>query len=272
MTQTFGEETRDRGVALAIQAAGGVGPLARKLGISQPSVSAWSRVPAERVAAVEAVTGVSRAELRPDLFLDTRSAMPADMQAATCDPLLLARSQEYRMLAALLARAPRQAILDELSAIKGDATALGIAHIRLASAAQGCSEAIASADYFKLFVGIGRGELLPYASFYMTGFLHERPLACVREDLARLGVERVEGVFEPEDHIATVCEVMSGLIAGRIPGGDEQADKFFVRNVRPWAARFFADLAITDSAFYRAVGETGRVFVELETEALEMSP
>lgn len=238
-------------------------------------------MPADRVAAVEAATGVSRAELRPDLFRVV-SSPPVDDVASSgsnadadpvTDPVSLARSQEYLMLAALLARPPRQAILDELGAIKGDVTALGLAHIRLAAAARGSNETEAGAEYFKLFVGIGRGELLPYASFYLTGFLHERPLARVREDLARLGVERVEGVFEPEDHIATVFEVMSGLIAGRIPGGDEQADAFFVRNIRPWAARFFADLAIAESAvFYRAVGEAGRVWIDLETEALDMSP
>ena len=61
---------RDPGLDEAIRAAGGVGALARKIGISQPSVSNWSRVPAERVLAVEAATGVDRAMLRPDLFAE----------------------------------------------------------------------------------------------------------------------------------------------------------------------------------------------------------
>ena len=59
---------RDAGLELAIKAAGGVGSLARGLGIAQPSVSAWSRIPAERVLAVEALTQVERFVLRPDLY------------------------------------------------------------------------------------------------------------------------------------------------------------------------------------------------------------
>ena len=62
---------RDPGLQEAIRAAGGVSELARRLGISQPSVSNWDRVPADRVASVEAATGVTRAMLRPDLFDDT---------------------------------------------------------------------------------------------------------------------------------------------------------------------------------------------------------
>lgn len=264
MTQTTGDGTRERGVTLAIEAAGGVGPLARKLGISQPSVSGWTRIPADRVAAVEAATGVSRSELRPDLF--TASDGPVDQIAE-------ARAQEYLLLAALLLQPPREAILSEIGAVRGDVTPLGLAHIALADAARRASEASAGAEYFKLFIGVGRGELLPFASYYLSGFLNERPLARVREDLRRLGVERSEGVFEPEDHIGTLFEVMAGLIDGTIPGGELEADQFFIRHLKPWASRFFADLAIAESAdFYRAVAETGRVWLELETTALELEP
>ena len=59
---------RDRGLEEAIRAVGGVSELARQIGISQPSVSNWNRVPAERVLLVEAVTGVDRKVLRPDLY------------------------------------------------------------------------------------------------------------------------------------------------------------------------------------------------------------
>src|SRR5690606_34244937 len=110
-------------------------------------------------------------------------------------------------------------------------------------------------EYFELFEGVGRGELLPYASYYLTGFLNERPLAQLRSDLGRLGLERAEGHFEPEDHLGTLCEVMSGLAAGRFdvaPGEDEH---FFVRHLLPWAERFFTDLEQARSArFYRTVG------------------
>lgn len=282
MTQTSGNETRDRGVALAIEAAGGVGPLARKLGISQPSVSGWSRVPAERVAAVEAATGINRADLRPDLFGDTLRPDPAGGQgparasgpsADPVDGFAVARASEYRLLAALLSHPPKQALLDEIGAVKGDVSELGLAHIALASAARRTTAAVAGTEYFKLFIGVGRGELLPYASFYLTGFLNERPLARVREDMRRLGVERRDGVFEPEDHVSTLFEVMAALASGQIAGGHAEADHFFMRHIKPWAARLFADLAVAESAdFYRAVANVGRAFIEIETAALDMPP
>ena len=72
-------------------------------------------------------------------------------------------------------------------------------------------------EFFNLFIGVGRGELLPYGSYYLSGFLHERPLARLREFLAKIGVERVEQQFEPEDHAAILCEIMAGL-GGPSPG------------------------------------------------------
>jgi TorA maturation chaperone TorD len=53
------------------------------------------------------------------------------------------------------------------------------------------------AEYQDLFIGLARGELVPYGSYYLTGFLHEKPLSKLRQDMARLGVEREDGVAEP---------------------------------------------------------------------------
>lgn len=262
MSQPQREELRDRGVTLAIEAAGGVGPLARKLGISQPSVSGWTRIPAERVAAVEAATGVARAELRPDLFAQGPDAAPCGGE------MEMARAREYLLLAGLLARPPAQALLNELTLITGDATPLGMAHIALAEAAAASTEAAAGREYFNLFVGVGRGELLPYASYYQTGFLNERPLARVREDMQRIGAARRQGAYEPEDHIATLLEVMAGLVTGEFGRGAIDADTFFARHIEPWAERLFADLAISQNAqFYKAVAEVGRVWLDIEGEA-----
>src|SRR5436309_14149569 len=96
---------RDLGLDEAIRVAGGVGALARKIGISQPSVSNWSRIPAERVLSVEEATGVSRETLRPDLYA-REPVMPADL-----DEVDAARAQEYARLSALLARAPDAGLL-----------------------------------------------------------------------------------------------------------------------------------------------------------------
>lgn len=266
-----GDETsRDQGVALAIEAAGGVGPLARRLGISQPSVSGWVRVPAERVAAVEAATGIARALLRPDLYGDVQPRPAANEDP---DPISAARARHYLLLSALLVAPPKQLLLDEVATLKGDLTTLGMTVIALAEAAQKSSEAEAGAEYFRLFVGVGRGELLPYASYYRTGFLHERPLARVRQDMARLGFERAEGVFEPEDHIGTLLEVMAGLLSGSIAGGDREGDAFFKSHIAPWARRFFADLSAAEgSVFFKSVAEFGRAWIDIEAASMDLPP
>jgi TorA maturation chaperone TorD len=114
--------------------------------------------------------------------------------------------------------------------------------------------------------------VLPYASYYLTGFLHERPLARVREDLARIGVARVEQVGEPEDHIAILCEVMAGLAGGAFAADFEEQARFFERHLKPWASRLFADIELSQQAtFYRTVGRVGRIFMELESEAFALS-
>jgi TorA maturation chaperone TorD len=256
---------RDSGLDEAIRAVGGVGALARKIGIAQPSVSNWSRVPAERVHAVEAVTGVSRTVLRPDLF----SERP-DRGGAT-DDVDLARSQEYQLLAALLARPPDQALLGRLATLSANASPLGLAHAALAEAASRTTAEHVEREYFGLFIGVGRGELLPYGSYYLTGFLHERPLARLRECLGRLAIERAAGQAEPEDHAAILCEIMAGLASRRFSALPEVERDLFEQHLSPWIGRFFADLERARAAdFYRHVGTLGRAFIEIEIAAFAL--
>jgi TorA maturation chaperone TorD len=256
---------RDSGLDKAIRAAGGIGALARKIGISQPSVSNWARVPAERVLSVEAVTGVSRAILRPDLYAEY-AGTTGDM-----DEVDAARAQEYALLSALLARAPDAGLLQRLAALRGDATPLGVAHVALAEAASRTNVERVEREYFDLFIGLGRGELLPYGSYYLTGFLHERPLARLRADLSKLGIERADGEAEPEDHAAILCEIMAGLTSRRFPAPAGTDRELFEAHLAPWIERFFADLERADAAdFYRRVGTLGRVFIEIESEAFAL--
>jgi TorA maturation chaperone TorD/DNA-binding transcriptional regulator YdaS (Cro superfamily) len=259
---------RDAGLEQAIRAAGGVASLARAIGIAQPSVSAWSRIPAERVLAVEALTRVHRFILRPDLYGPSEVQVSSKPEIDEIDAL---RAAEYGLLSLLLGKAPDADTLLRVAALKGDASDLGVAHIELAAAAAADDRAV-SKEFFALFVGLGRGELLPYASYYMTGFLHERPLARVREDLDVLGIERAGASREPEDHIATLLEVMAGLARGDFEADFAEQARFFERHLKPWASRMFADLEMSRSAnFYRAVGRVGRVFMELESEAFTLS-
>lgn len=253
---------RDAGLHDAIQAVGGVSELARRVGISQPSVSNWNRVPAERVLAVEAATGVSRSILRPDLY-----GQPSN----EIDEVDVARAGEYALLGSLLLRAPDAQLLHTLAGIRIDASPLGMAHAQLGEAARSITVERVEREFFDLFIGIGRGELLPYASYYLTGFLHERPLARLRSDLAQLGITRAEGNPEPEDHLGTLCEIMAGVINKSFPAPPGTDEQIFTRHLAPWAPRFFADLERAQSAsFYRHVGALGRVFMAIELEALEL--
>ena len=260
---------RDEGLDRAIRAAGGVASLARLLGIAQPSVSGWSRIPAERVLMVEALTRVPRFTLRPDLYSPAGEAVPVTSETDEIDHL---RAAEYGLISLLLGRAPNADTLAKVARLQGDATDLGMAHIELAAAAADLDERTVSQEFFNLFIGLGRGELLPYASYYLTGFLHERPLARVREDLDLLGIERAGPSREPEDHIAILFEVMAGLARGDFEADFAAQERFFERHLKPWAARMFADLEMSQSVrFYRAVGRVGRIFMELETEAFTLS-
>ena len=193
------------------------------------------------------------------------------IRAADGDDIAIPRAREYALLAALLARPPDPALLKRLASIEGDGTPLGLAHKALAAAAAEQEAAAVAREYFELFIGVGRGELLPYGSYYLTGFLHERPLARLRAELVALGIERVEGQCEPEDHAAILCEIMAGLVAGEFAAPVERQHYFFDRHLAPWMPRFFADLEAAKAAdFYRPVGAIGRLFIDLETEAFAL--
>jgi len=184
------------------------------------------------------------------------------------------RAQWYSLLARLLSSAPDQAVLNALSGLHGDDSELGRAIGTLAAAARGTNPDAVRDEYFNLFIGVGQGELLPFASYYLTGFLNEKPLARLRQDMARLEIERSEDVRDPEDHIASLCEMMAGLITGTFGGplaiGHQR--EFFDRHIGCWAPRFFEDLqAAKAAAFYMPVGSIGSLFMSVESEAFRMA-
>ena len=185
------------------------------------------------------------------------------------------RAEPWRLLASLLGSPPDAAMLERLAAIRGDGSEFGGALDALAAAARETDAEALRREFHDLFIGLGRGELIPFASYYRTGFLNERPLADLRGDLARLGVERASGNAEPEDHIASLCEVMAGLIDGTFgpdgPVGLEGQRAFFERHLEPWAEQFFKHLEQAQSAvFYRPVGRLGRIFTTIEQAAFAM--
>jgi TorA maturation chaperone TorD len=184
------------------------------------------------------------------------------------------RAGWYALLAQLLSREPGDALLQMLRGLQGDESELGQGIKALAAAARGTSGEAAKQEYFDLFIGLGQGELLPYASYYLTGFLNEKPLARLRGDMARLQIARADDVTEPEDHIAALCEMMAGLITGGFGAPAELSEQraFFDTHIGCWAPRFFEDLQAAQSAvLYMPVGTIGRLFMAIEAQAFEMA-
>lgn len=174
----------------------------------------------------------------------------------------------------LLAAPPSTQTLDACAGITGDpATPIGAGLTALAAAAVRTDAKAAEREFNALFIGLGRGELLPYASHYLTGNLNDRPLAALRKDMNRLRISRAKDVFEPEDNIASVLEMMRGQIVGAygVPATLEGQAAFFDAHLAPWGQRFFADLEKADAAaFYVPVGTLGLAFLEIETRAFAM--
>ncbi len=184
------------------------------------------------------------------------------------------RAQWYALLAQFLSASPDATTLELARALTGDTTDLGQGVTALAAAAKGATVAGLEEEYFNLFIGVGQGELLPFGSYYLTGFLNEKPLAALRTDMDELGIGRAEGVKEPEDHIASLCEMMAGLITGAFgePAGLGRQRAFFDKHIGCWAPRFFEDLQAAEAAaFYMPVGSIGGVFMSVESQAFEMA-
>ena len=201
-----------------------------------------------------------------------RADTMADTVALSPDPLDLQRARLFALLGRLLLAAPDAALLRGLAALgpgQDAGTPLGAALAALATAAAETTPEEAAREYQDLFIGVGRGELLPFASYYLTGFLHERPLALLRDDLRRLGIERADGVAEPEDHLGFLCEAMAGLLGGEFLATPEAVAAFFQRHLQPWAGRAFADLEKAAAAeLYRPVGAIGVALMDIELAAL----
>lgn len=184
------------------------------------------------------------------------------------------RAQWYSLLARLLSAPPDQALLTMIRGLKGDDSDLGQCIRTLSAAARATTVATAGEEHFNLFIGVGGSELMPYGSYYLTGFLNEKPLARLRDDMAALGIQRADDVKEPEDHIASLCEMMAGLITGAFgaPVDLTRQQHFFANHVACWAPKFFADLqASKTAAFYMPVGAIGSVFMLIESQAFEMA-
>lgn len=184
------------------------------------------------------------------------------------------RADLYDFLAVLLAGPPSADLLKKTAALTGDDSDLGRAIKSMARVALVTKASAATSEFNALFIGLGRGELLPYASFYLTGFLNEKPLAALRKDMAALRIARAPNVFEPEDNIASLFEMMAGMITGRFgdPVPVERQISYFNKHIAPWATHFFTDLeGAKNSVFYASLGAAGKAFMDIEREAFRMN-
>lgn len=190
------------------------------------------------------------------------------------------RAGTYSLLAALLRSSPQQELITRLQSIGNEneeknasaeaVDAIASAWLELKQVAENVNPQDLSDEYHSLFIGLGRGELIPYGSWYLTGFMMEKPLGELRHDLASLGYQRQDNISEPEDHVAALCEVMAMLITDPdVPLGLQR--KFFDTHLGSWMEKFFNDLEqATAAGFYRPVGRLGYQFIKLEKEYLSM--
>jgi TorA maturation chaperone TorD len=182
------------------------------------------------------------------------------------------RAAFYSLLAGLLRNAPDADVLAYCLSLDttDQKSELGGAINTLVLAAKHSDPQRLKEEFHELFIGLGRGELVPYGSWYQTGFLMERPLGQLRADLAKLGFERSDDVHEPEDHIAALMEVMAMLIYEGAP--QEQQRLFFETHISSWAKDFMKDLSVAETAtFYRSVARLGSAFVAIESQYLNLT-
>jgi len=183
------------------------------------------------------------------------------------------RANAYSLLAALLRSSPDSQILDRLSSltqqVQGEGDSLRVSMSMLGLSSRTLTASAIQDEYHDLFIGLGKGEVVPYGSWYLTGFLMEKPLSELRDDLKQLGFERNESVTEPEDHAAALCEVVSLMITDDTDLNVQR--KFFQTHMVNWMGRFFNDLSEAKSAiFYKALGRFGAEFISFENKYFSM--
>ena len=188
-----------------------------------------------------------------------------------------ARAEVYGLLAALFYAPPGAELLAQLRVAVTEAPAAGgfleEPWRQFVGTVRELSDAQVAAEYNALFGGVGKPEIYLFGSWYLSGFLNEKPLAALRGDLAGLGLSRDESMTETEDHFACVCEVMRYLIAGddvQIANLTQQ-QKFFSTHVLTWAPAMCEAIAAHPKArFYASLAAFTAAFVSVETQGFDL--
>jgi TorA maturation chaperone TorD len=189
----------------------------------------------------------------------------------------LARAELYGLLARLWLAPPDAALLQQFQVAVTEAPEAG-GHLEapwqaLVAALRATTPAAAAAEHEALFLGVGKPEVFAYASFHLSGFLNEKPLAALRSDLAEMGLTRDAQTLETEDHIAYLFEVMRYLIAGDDVAvcNLEQQRRFFRAHIQSWVERLCDSVAAQPRAeVWRAVAGFTREFIAVESQGFDL--
>ena len=188
-----------------------------------------------------------------------------------------ARAEVYGLFAQLFYDAPQPQLLAAVRVAVTEAPAAGgfleEPWREFVGVARAMGDAEIAEEYDALFGGVGKPEIYLYGSHYLTGFLNEKPLARLRNDLDALGLGRDEAMPDTEDHFAYVSEVMRYLIAGddvAVANLTKQSE-FFAAHVQPWALQMCDAISAHPRArFYAALAAFTRAFLEVEAQGFDM--
>ncbi|HET6460962.1 MAG TPA: molecular chaperone TorD family protein [Syntrophales bacterium] len=200
--------------------------------------------------------------------VEKKSVVPSSI-----DPYASIRTDVYVILAALLVAPPSEDHLNVLRKMEWDEDIPEKMHKALGALRRASCDyqlAVVQEEYNRLFVGLGCGEVIPYASWYRERAIQSLPLASLRSDLLRLGIVRKEDNHDSEDNAGALCEIMALISQEANNGSYETQAAFFDRHVASWMMAFFKDVESAKSArFYRVVGSLGCCFLESEKEYLK---
>jgi TorA maturation chaperone TorD len=193
----------------------------------------------------------------------------------------------YKLLSRLFYGAPDAALLAgiEQSANpamdNATATAPALAHVD--GAANPCARTfselqaiarIADVDalrqtYDDLFIGAGKAPITTYTAGYAAPHAPDRHLLELREWIAAWGLRRRDGVFETEDHVSAICDVMRWLIEHDC--AIEAQRDFFDRFVYAGTDAFCTAIHSASSRpFYYALASLAQAFLAVEKEAFDL--